>query len=742
MDGSRARCSKYAFDCDGRVLQGGGMTPFSSRVVRVAVCLWMTCLGGGSAVCHAAEVLAPVVRVADPMERIRFLRAEVARHDELYYREGRPELSDVDYDRLRGELAELEQRFASEAAKLGASPVSAVGDDRRAGWIKHRHGQRMLSLEKTTTEAGLREFDQRLRTLIGAEQAVGYVVEPKFDGLAVSVTYENGVRTRILTRGDGEEGDDVSAAARRIRDLPAKLAIPTTQAVPRKIEIRGEVYMAFAEFDRINREREESGELRFASPRNLAAGTLRATGQDDRQLEIVLYGLGEVEPSAAPASQRELINQLRAWGLPTVNNARVASSIDEVWRAVRELEQERARLAYPIDGAVVKLDSWAARERVGPSTSAPGWAIAFKYAPPRVSTRLQGITLQVGRTGQITPVAELEPVELAGAMVARATLHNADEIARRDLRVGDIVFLERQGDIIPAITGVDLARRDPALTPYVFPTSCPGCGGRLERPAGVGVWRCDAADCGARLQRRVLHLAGCVGIKGLGEATTEALIRAKSVREPSGIFALSREQLVTGGRLGSKAADALKEEIERAKRAPLWRVVHGLGAPGVGRKAAQALAQRFGSLEALAVASEKELGEVGGIGPETARNVAAFFARQPVQDELQRLAAAGVKPASSSTAGGPLAGQSFVLSGELPTLSHGRAAELIEAAGARVTESVTRRTRYLVVGANAGTKLERAKAIGVPVLDESQLLALLGAQAKPQARPASERGDN
>lgn len=669
------------------------------------------------------------------------MRAEIARHDELYYREARPEISDADYDQLRRELAELEQRFPAAAASLGASPVSVVGDDRRDGWRRYRHGERMLSLEKTTTEAGLREFDQRLRGLVGAEQDVCYVVEPKFDGLAVSVTYENGTLTRIVTRGDGEEGDDVTSAAGRIRALPTTLATPAMDVAPKAIEIRGEVYMSLAEFDRINGECEEAGEPGFVNPRNLAAGTLKSMERDDRQLEIVFYGLGQTEPGGAPMSQRELIAQLGAWGLPTVTNAHVADSIDEAWQAVRELERERDDLAYPIDGAVVKLDSFAARARAGETSSAPRWAIAFKYAPQRVSTRLEGITLQVGRTGQITPVAELAPVALAGATIARATLHNADEIARRDLRVGDHVFVERHGDVIPTIAGVDLARRDPSLAAFVFPTECPGCGGRLVRADGEVAWRCDNQDCGARLQRRVLHFAGCVGIKGLGAATADALIRAKLIGAPGGIFALTREQLVTEARLSPKSADALLAEIGRAKRAALWRLVCGLGAPGVGRVAAQALARRFGSLAALAAAGEKELRTVEGIGPGTARDVAAFLAEPPVKAELQLLTSAGVAPASA-TGSVALAGKRFVLSGELPTLSQGCAAELIEAAGGKVSGSVTRRTSYVVAGAGAGAKRERALALGIPVIDEAELLALLRAGPERQARPASERGDN
>lgn len=669
--------------------------------------------------------------IANPAERIHFLRSEIARHDELYYREARPEITDADYDILKHELAELERGFPEDAARLAPLPTREVGDDRRPGFAKIQHGQRMLSLEKVTTEAGLREFDQRLRALLTDGAEPDYVVEPKFDGLAVSALYEQGLLTRLVTRGNGGEGDDVTAAVRRIHNLPMVLSTADPTTLPRSIEIRGEVFMAFAEFDRINREQDEMGRSNFASPRNLAAGTLKSADAEGRKLEIVFYGLGKVEPEAVAASQMELLAQLGAWGLPTIENARPAGSIAAAWQAVQAIERTRSSLPYPIDGAVVKLNSFAGRRLAGETPSAPRWAIAFKYAPQRVATRLKGITLQVGRTGVVTPVAELEPVALAGATIARATLHNAEEIARRDVRVGDIVFVERHGEIIPAVVGVDLARRSGSLVRFVFPSRCPSCGESLTRSDGAVDWRCVNQDCPARRQRRILHFASaeCLGIKGLGEATVEGLVQRGVVRDPCDLYRLRREQLVADGGMSEKAADALLAQIENSKTAPLGRVIQGLGIPGVGRATASALAQRFGALEALSLATEKDLIGVAGIGGETAREIVSFLAEPDVRRQMQELTKLGVAPTRSAPSAGPVAGKIFVLSGALPTLTHARATELIEAAGGKVTDSVTRRTDFVVAGAEISTKVKRARVLDVPVIEEARLLALLRGEA-------------
>lgn len=668
---------------------------------------------------------------SNPIARIRLLRDELAHHDELYHRQAQPEISDFEYDQLKAELAALEKQHPEALAELGASPVRPVGDDRTTGFASHRHRERMLSLEKTYAEADLRAFHARLVKQLGTE-ALTYVVEPKFDGLAVSATYEHGRLVRVATRGDGNEGDDVTTNAFTIRTLPHALDIGEGAVAPALVEVRGEAYISFAEFRRINDERVEAGEPEFSSPRNLAAGTLKSLNPKEvakRRLEVVFYGIGAIDPvAAAPASQSDLLAQFHAWGLPTVEDFQVANSIEAVWKAVQEFGRKRAGLPYPTDGAVVKLNPAAAQRELGATDEAPRWAIAYKFVPERVTTRLRAITLQVGRTGVITPVAELEPVRIGGAMVARATLHNAAEIARRDIRVGDFVTVERTGEVIPAIVAVDVARRDPASRPYVIPAVCPDCGQPLVQRKGEIAWRCTNADCPARLKRRLQHFAAAdgVGIKGLGEATIDALVDRGVVYDIADLYRLNSDDLAAAlGRDGEKANDALLASIAASKHAELWRFVSGLGIPGVGSRAARVLARRFGGLDQLVGASEADLRSVDGIGPETAREIAAFF-REPAQIEtLRDLKALGVAPRGAPT-GGALSGKVIVLTGSFHKLTRSRAAELIEAAGGRVADNVSRRTSYLAAGSNPGSKLEKANALDVPVLDEAGLLELLG----------------
>ncbi len=423
------------------------------------------------------------MKVVEAQKRIAELRAQVARHDELYYRRAGPEISDFDYDRLKRELADLEAKFPDAAKAAGAeSPTTRVGDDRLEGFTAYRHRQPMQSLDNTYSEAELREFHARLVKLLDREE-LSYVVEPKIDGLAVSLTYEKGKFVRAVTRGNGVEGDDVTANALTIHSLPHELKKAKDAPIPAVIEIRGEIFMTLAEFQRINREREEAGEPVYANPRNLAAGTLKQLDPHEvaqRKLEIVLYGLGYCEPAAAAGeTQSGYHAQVRAWGLPTVEKIWTARGIDEMWAAVQKLDQLRHSFPYGTDGAVIKLDSLTLQHEAGSTSKAPRWAMAYKFAAERAETRLQAITIQVGRTGVLTPVAELEPVQLAGSTVARATLHNRDEIARKDIRVGDYVYVEKAGEVIPAVVGVDTVRRTPACVPFVFPEQCPACGTRV-----------------------------------------------------------------------------------------------------------------------------------------------------------------------------------------------------------------------------------------------------------------------
>ncbi|MBK8478164.1 MAG: NAD-dependent DNA ligase LigA [Opitutaceae bacterium] len=700
----------------------------------------------------------------------------------MYYRQARPEIGDFDYDRLKRELADLEAAHPELA--VGASPTKRVGDDRAEGFMRVRHRQSMMTLDNTYDEAELREFHARLVKLLGTDD-LAYTVEPKIDGLAVSLTFENGRLVRAVTRGDGEEGDDVTANVRTIRGLPHTLRAdggPSLQGgslkaetvregttaesgvspgelplfasepppsghrstgagFPALIEIRGEIFLGLEEFQRINREQEEAGLEPYANPRNLAAGTLKLLDSAEvakRRLEIVLYGLGACEPAEPAPSQSAYLARLVAWGLPVVEKFWVVRGIDAVWSAVLELDQVRRGLPYGTDGAVVKLDrldqqrlAGARGEGQSARKLSPRWACAYKFAPDRAETCVRSISIQVGRTGALTPVAELEPVLLAGTTVKRATLHNSDEIARKDVRPGDYVLIEKAGEIIPAVVQVLLAKRPGGLAPYVFPTVCPVCGTPATRAEGEVVWRCPNPDCPEKVRRRLEHFASkaCLDIDGLGEEVVALLIERGLVKTIPDIFRLRREDLLPLKKSGEVWAGNLIAAIEARRRADLWRVLNGLGIPQVGAASSKDLAGRFRSLDALAVASEADLLNVGGIGERTCGLIQAWFAAPANRALLEELRQVGVAPTPPATGGAAavLAGKTVVLTGTLPTLSREEATALVEAAGGKVSGSVSKKTHYVVAGEEAGSKLEKARALNVPVLDEAGLRRLLQA---------------
>ena len=675
---------------------------------------------------------------AQAQQRIAALRTEITRHDELYYRRATPEITDPEYDRLKRELGDLEQAHPQFAA--ANSPTTQVGDDRTEGFQVYRHRERMMSLDNTYSEAELREFHARLVKLIGRED-LAYVVEPKVDGLAVSLTYEQGRFVRAVTRGNGVEGDDITANARMIRTLPRELTPVAGTPVPDVIEIRGEIFLTLAEFQRINREREEAGEPAYANPRNLAAGTIKQLDPQEvaqRKLEIVLYGCGYAEPrEALPATHSAFLAQLKAWGLPTAEKFWTAQGADAVWAAVQALDRVRGALPYGTDGAVVKLDALAQQREAGATSKAPRWAMAFKFAAERAETRLRAVTIQVGRTGVLTPVAELEPVALAGSTVARATLHNRDEMARKDIRVGDWVFVEKAGEVIPAVVAVNLTRRTPECVPYVFPEQCPACGTPVVQVEGEVALRCPNYECPVQVRRRVQHFASKAGvdIEGLGEAMVDTLAGKGWVKSVADIYRLRRDDLLTLGKKVELSTDNLLAAIEASKGAELWRFIHGLGIAHIGVAAAKDLARRFGGREALAVAKfedfigEKKVSRIEGIGATMAQAIVAHFNEPRNRALVGELLALGVQPAApaaAAAAGTALAGKTFVLTGTLPTLTREEAAAKIETAGGKVSGSVSKKTSYVVAGADAGSKLEKAQKLCVPVIDEAELVRLLG----------------
>jgi DNA ligase (NAD+) len=771
--------------------------------------------------------------------RIAFLRAEITAHDERYYLKARPEIGDFEYDALKRELVDLESAFPAEAAALGAaSPTKRVGDDRSEGFARVKHRQAMTTLDNTYDETELREFCARLAKQFGSE-ALAFSIEPKIDGASISLTYEKGRLVRAVTRGDGEEGDDVTANVKTITSLPQQLrqkslnpkrlnpkdeAGPSgefdlfgadelnasasgSDAVPDLIEIRGEVYLRFEEFARINAAEQEAGGEAYANPRNLAAGTLKlldASVVAARRLEIVLYGLGAWEPATGVRSLRDWHAQLAAWGLPTLEHRREAKRADAVVEAVRALDTVRGSLAYATDGAVVKLDDFELQARAGYRGEgqsgrklSPRWACAYKFAPEQAETRLRAINIQVGRTGVLTPVAELEPVSISGSTVARATLHNADEIARKDIREGDYVTIEKAGEIIPVVVSVNLAKRVPECVPYVFPHTCPVCATRVVRVEGEVAIRCPNADCPAQLVTRLDYVVGrsVLDIESLGGVVAESLVRRGVVRDVFDLFALEADKLGTLNLgteesprvLGVKNATKIVEAIARARTLPLARWLLALQIRDVGGATAQDIAAAHGTLEAVVnseilprlarmadVAEEMarvsprsrlnppkdeaeradrvaryaalagELAELEAhrertagadkIGYEAARHTVAFFASERGRHAVARLLELGIAPKAArlatATVRGAMAGKTFVLTGTLPELSRDEAKALIEAAGGKVSGSVSGKTHYVVAGEEAGSKLDKARALGVTVLDEAGLRALLA--AKPE----------
>jgi DNA ligase (NAD+) len=677
---------------------------------------------------------------AEAHPRIAELRATVAHHDELYYRRAKPEITDFDYDRLKAELAALEKAHPESAAAAGPeTPTARIGDDRTEGFARVKHRQAMMTLDNTYDEAELREFHARLAKTLGLED-LAYTVEPKIDGVAISLTYEHGGLTRAVTRGDGEEGDDVTANVRTIRGLPQALK---GAGVPDLIEIRGEIYLREEEFRRINQQQEELGEEPYANPRNLAAGTLKqldAAVVGSRRLEIVLYGIGHCEPPVGQ-SQSEFHARLIGWGLPVVEQFFVVRGVEAVWNAIREIDRVRRDLAYGTDGAVVKLDSFEQQRHPkigyrgmtadGRAEAArklsPRWACAYKFAPDRAETRVRDITIQVGRTGALTPVAELEPVFLAGTTVKRATLHNADEIARKDVRVGDAVLVEKAGEIIPAVVAVLVEKRPAGSAPFAFPRHCPVCTTAAVRGEGEVVWRCPNPVCPEKVRRRIEHFAskGGLDIDGLGEEVVALLLEKQLIATIPDIYRLKLEDLLPLKKSGEIWAGNLITAIAASRAADLWRVIFGLGIPQVGAAAAKDLARTFRSLDALADAPEAELLRIEGFGEKTAAALRAWFAEPSNRALVRELQAVGLTPTPPAATGSALAGKTFVLTGTLPTLTREAAAAKIEAAGGKVSGSVSKKTHYVLAGEEAGSKLEKARTLGVPVIDEAEFLRMV-----------------
>lgn len=686
------------------------------------------------------------------------LREEIAAHDALYYAQGQSQISDYEYDLKKRELEALEGQFPELA--LGDSPTLRVGDDRTSGFAKHRHAVPMLSLDNTYSEAELLAFDARLQKRFGSTE-LEYVVEPKIDGVAVSLTYESGQLTRALTRGNGTEGDDITANLKEALEHgepPLPLQLPTLLP-PEKIEIRGELYMRVEEFLRINAEREAQGLPLFANPRNLTAGTIKQLqGVGGRRLSIVLYGIGACDPQEAlPTRQSQIHAQLKEWGFAVLEKIWTPKGFKGVWQAIGALDALRHDFAYGTDGAVVKLDSLARQQQAGFTSKAPRGAIAYKFEPEQAETLLEKIDVQIGRTGTLTPVAHLKPVELAGTTVARATLHNEDEIRRKDIRVGDTVLIQKAGEIIPQVLRVIEEKRPADTKPFDFEAFLQEKGLEAARAPGEAAWRLTNQTDPARVLRAITHFAAkpCLDIDGLGPARVKQLVEAGLVNDVADLYTLDVEKLLQLKNLHQarkraepsteseepesktnyfeqKSAENLIHALETSKQAELWRLLHALGIPHVGAQSAKDLARHFGSLEALMQADSQTLETVDGVGGIMATAISAFFANDTNRALIDRLASYGLNtvalPAEhkpKAAADSPIAGKTFVITGTLPSWSREEATLQVEQAGGKVSGSVSKKTDYVLAGESAGSKLAKAEALGITILTEADFKALL-----------------
>ncbi|MEO0509620.1 MAG: NAD-dependent DNA ligase LigA [Verrucomicrobiota bacterium] len=658
-------------------------------------------------------------------KEIERLRAEIARHDALYYKQAQPEIEDQAYDRLKARLSQLETEIPE--FDLSESPTQSVGDDRLDTFESYRHRKPMLSLDNTYSSEELIDFGRRLKKRF-PDQSLKYLVEPKIDGVAVSLTYEQGVFIRAVSRGNGTEGDDITQNVRHIEGLPL-----TIKSAPSILEVRGEIYMQHEEFERINAAREASGEALYANPRNLAAGTVKLLDPNEaraRKLDMVLYGLGACEPEDFFSSQASIQEQLKVWQFPVLEKYWLTDGIEAAWSNIEELNELRQTFSYPTDGAVIKLDDFELQQAAGFTSKAPRWAISFKFEAERAETLLKGISLQVGRTGAVTPVAILEPVQLAGTTVSRATLHNEDEILRKDIRPGDTVLVQKAGEIIPQVLSVNLDKRPDNSEPFVFSQHLNELGIEAVRDPAEAVWRIVSKSNPILQQRALEHFASraCMDIENLGSAVVEQLVTRGLAKTPADLYTLKEEQVIELDKFAAKSAKNLIEALEDSKSRELWQLIHGLGIPHVGKQSAKDLETHFTDLERIAQASEEDLEQVDGVGNVMAQSIHAWFEDETNKQQVQALREHGLNFISSQdrSLSGALYGKTVVLTGTLPSLTRDEATDLIEKAGGRTSSSVSKKTDYLLAGEAAGSKLTKAEKLGVAVINESQLLELTG----------------
>lgn len=674
----------------------------------------------------------------DAAERINKLAREIREHDHRYYVLAKPAISDREYDRLFVELKSLEAEHPDLASP--DSPTQRVGGEPIEGFREVRHAVPMLSVDNTYSEADLREFDRRVAKVLG-EGTYRYMVDPKIDGVAVSLRYEEGRLVLAATRGNGTTGDDVTANVRTIRAIPLILhrdgGDESNGDIPEVIEVRGEVFWPNRDFEAFNRKREAAGEPTFANPRNATAGTLKQLDPRivaQRKLSFIAHGFGEIRPLDV-TTQHDLFERFNAWGIPTNAHAIRVNSIDKVIEQVHRWDKERHKLDYATDGLVIKVDRLDQRDELGYTSRSPRWCIAYKYAAERARTKLLSVRFQVGKLGTITPVANLEPVQLAGTTVRSASLHNFDQIERLGVRVGDTVFVEKAGEIIPQVVGVDTDSRPRKTEPITPPKQCPVCDTETVRDEGGVFLRCINPTCPAQMKERLRYFCGRdqMDIEGVGEVLANQLVDSGLVRTFADLYRLAdrRDELVGLERMGEKSADNLLAAIRKSRSNPLSRVLAGLNIPHVGINTATLLAEEFGSMERLIAAGADELQAVEGVGPELAESVHRFFDSPQGRAAVDGLRAARVnmtQPRAGRATHQPLAGKSIVVTGTLERYSRKEIEDLIKQLGGKAVGSVSKKTDFLVAGENAGSKLDKARSLGIEIIDETTFLERTGVQ--------------
>ena len=675
----------------------------------------------------------------NPNSKLESLREEIRHHEYRYYVLDDPEISDAEFDRLMNELKKLE---ASHPELITPdSPTQRVGGKPREGFVKAPHSTPMLSLDNAYSEEELRDWERRVHDLSGRTD-IEYVCELKLDGMSLALRYEGGKLVRGITRGDGSMGEDVTANVRTVRSVPLAVSLEKLKkaGIPADFEVRGEMLMPIASFKKMNEDREKQGLSVFANPRNATAGTVRQLEPSitaQRRLDFFAYIL-IANPSKRGAGwvldhQWDTLNALDAAGFKVNPRRALASNFDEAWKFIGQWEEKRETLPYEIDGVVIKVNSTAIQRQLGFTGKAPRWAIAYKYAARSGITQIEDILVQVGRTGKLTPVAALKPVPIGGTTVSRATLHNMDEIERLGVKIGDWVEVERGGDVIPKVTRViDDANHPRGHKSFHMPEKCPVCGGHVVRVEGEADHRCVNQKCPAKLRETILHFAsrGVMNIDGMGDALVTQLTDRGMVKDVADIYKLTKDDLLKLERMGDKSAENVLQEIENSKKLPLERVIYGLGIRMVGERTAQFLAEHFGNMDDLVKAREEELQQVEEVGPRIAKSIVEFFAEPRNRELVEELRVAGLTlRGKKKERGTKLAGKTFVLTGTLANYSRDEAKKMIEDAGGKVTGSVSKKTDYVVAGADAGSKLDKAKELGVNVIDEKEMENLVKAKS-------------